>query len=133
MAAHMQIRRELERPHVADLVNEAVSKLAPFAALILTIILVIFFLVRYYLFESFLMQKCYGDKYLRLNEVNRRGFVNHHIAGVAKIVMLVVGAYPFITVAFGTTTVHTFYARSKTVTLGDGRLPLRDCQDGRFP
>jgi hypothetical protein len=50
-----------DRPHVVDVVNEAVSRLAPFSALILTIILVTSFLVRYYIFESFLMQRCYGD------------------------------------------------------------------------
>jgi hypothetical protein len=75
---------DYDHPHVVDLVNEAVSSLAPFSALILTVILVVFFLVRYYLFESFLMSKCYGDKYSNLNEVNRRGFVNHHIAGLAR-------------------------------------------------
>jgi hypothetical protein len=108
------------QPHVVDLVNEAISQLAPFSALILTIILVIFFLVRYYLFESWLMQKCYGAKYRNLNEVNRRGFVNHHIAGLAKITMLIAGSYPFLDVAFGTATVHTLYPGSKVVTLGDG-------------
>jgi hypothetical protein len=113
---------DYDHPHVVDLVNEAVSSLAPFSALILTVILVVFFLVRYYLFESFLMSKCYGDKYSNLNEVNRRGFVNHHIAGLAKIIMLVVGAYPFIDVAFGTARLHSPFAGSKTVTLGDGTL-----------
>ncbi|KAK7178191.1 hypothetical protein PSPO01_15757 [Paraphaeosphaeria sporulosa] len=87
-----------------------------FSALILTVILVIFFLVRYYLFESFLMRKCYGGKYLKLNEVNRRGFVNHHIAGIAKIIVAAVGAYPFIDVTFGTATVHTPIRRTRTST-----------------
>ena len=120
MVAEKNIHPDYDHPHVADLVNEAISQLAPFAALILTVILVIFFLVRYYLFESFLMRKCYGSKYLNLNEVNRRGFVNHHIAGMTKIIMAAVGAYPFIDVTFGTAGVHTPYAGSKTVTLGDG-------------
>ncbi|KAK7177716.1 hypothetical protein PSPO01_16238 [Paraphaeosphaeria sporulosa] len=124
MVAETDIRPDYDRPHVADLVNEAVSQLAPFSALILTVILVIFFLVRYYLFEAFLMRKCYGGKYLNLNEVNRRGFVNHHIAGIAKIIMAVVGAYPFIDVTFGTATVHTPYAKSKIVTLGDVLIVL---------
>jgi hypothetical protein len=121
-----------DRPYVVDVVNEAVSRLAPFSALILTIIPVIFFLVRYYSFEYFLMQRCYGDKYLNLNEINRRGFVNHHIAGVAKITMTIVGAYPFLDVTFGTATVHTLYGGSQIVTLGDGmisppRLPIGLC------
>jgi hypothetical protein len=31
--------------------------------------------------ELFLLRKVYGTKYTLLDEVNRRGFVNHHIAG----------------------------------------------------
>ena len=109
------------------LVNEAVSRLAPFSVLILTIILVIVFLVRHYVFESFLMRRCYGATYLNLNEVNRRGFVNHHIAGVAKILMLLVGAYPFLDIAFGSATVHTLFLGSKVVTCGDGIVSSPNC------
>ncbi|KAF2012273.1 hypothetical protein BU24DRAFT_426129 [Aaosphaeria arxii CBS 175.79] len=119
MEARKEIHTIYHGPHVIDLVNEAISRLAPFSALILTITLVVFFLVRYYLFESYLMQRCYGDKYANLNEVNRRGFVNHHMAGIAKIVMLVVGAYPFVNVTFGKSSVHTLYTRGGVVTYGD--------------
>ncbi|PVH98520.1 hypothetical protein DM02DRAFT_44294 [Periconia macrospinosa] len=110
-------------PHVVDLVNEAISKLAPFAALILTITLVILFLVRFYVFENWLMPKCYTC-YRGLSEVNRRGFVNHHIAGILKIVMAVVGAYPFFSIAFGHSTVHTKFGGSEIVTLGDVLIVL---------
>ncbi|PSN71415.1 hypothetical protein BS50DRAFT_608307 [Corynespora cassiicola Philippines] len=119
MGAEREIHPDFDRPHVALLVNEAISKLAPFSALILTIVLMIFFFVRYYIFESFLMRKYYGETYLQLNEVNRRGFVNHHIAGGAKIVMLVVCIYPFIAVTFGTSTMHSSFAGSSIVTMGD--------------
>jgi len=60
-----------DRPHVVDIVNEAISKLAPFSALILTVILIVFFLVRYYIFELYLMRS-YGEKYTNLNEVRAR-------------------------------------------------------------
>jgi hypothetical protein len=120
MDPRKEFHPDFDPPHVVDLVNEVISHLAPFSALILTIILIVFFCVRYYLFENFLMRKCYGSKYLNLNEINRRGFVNHHVAGAAKIVMLVAGAYPFIDVTFGNATMHTRYAGSKIVTLGDG-------------
>lgn len=116
-----------DRPHVDMLVNEAVSRLAPFSALILTIILVVVFLARYYVLESFLMLRCYGATYSNLSEVNRRGFVNHHIAGLAKILMLVVGAYPFLDIAFGSATVHTLFLGSKVVTCGDGMVPSLNC------
>ncbi|CAI6338175.1 unnamed protein product [Periconia digitata] len=110
-------------PHVANLVNESISSLAPFAALILTVTLVIFFLVRFYLLESWLIPKYYKC-YAGLNEVNRRGFVNHHIAGIVKIIMAIVGAYPFFSIAFGHATVRTPFGGSKIVTLGDVLLVL---------
>lgn len=115
-----------DQPHVAELVNEAVSQLAPFSALILTITLVIVFLIRYYAFESFLMPRCYGATYSNLSEVNRRGFVNHHVAGSAKVLMAAVGAYPFLDITFGTATVHTLYPGSELVTCGDGTIPFQE-------
>ena len=42
-----------------------------------------------------------------------------HIAGIVKILILVVAAYPFIDVAFGTATLHSSFAGSKHVTQGD--------------
>ncbi|KAF2848572.1 hypothetical protein T440DRAFT_500447 [Plenodomus tracheiphilus IPT5] len=111
-------------PHVTELVNEQVSALAPFSGLILTISLVIFFLVRYYVFEKFLLIKCYGQTYLKLNENQRRGFINHHIAATAKIIMLVSAAYPFFAVIAGPATIHSSFAGSRLVKLGDVLLVL---------
>lgn len=54
-----------------------------------------------------------------MDETARRGFVNHHIAGATKLLILVLAAYPFIDVAFGTATFHTPFAGSKYVTQGD--------------
>jgi len=44
------------------------------------VVLLILFLIKFYVLELFLLRKCYGTKYTLLDEVNRRGFVNHHIA-----------------------------------------------------
>ncbi|KAF2030189.1 hypothetical protein EK21DRAFT_112109 [Setomelanomma holmii] len=112
------------RPHVTEIVNEQVSILAPYSGLILTISLVIYFLARYYLFEGFLLRRMYGDTYLKLNDNQRRGFINHHVAASAKIIMLVCAAYPFFAVVASTATLHTPYAGSKIVTLGDVLLVL---------
>jgi hypothetical protein len=109
------------RPHVTKLINEQISQLAPYAGLILTISLVIFFLVRYYIFEAFLLKWRYGDTYLKLNENQRHGFINHHIAATAKIIMLVSAAYPFFAVVAGTSRLQDPFGRSKVVTLGDGK------------
>lgn len=108
-------------PHVDVIVNESISQLATYSGLILTIWLVIVFIVRFYIFEGFLMRRIYREKYASMtDEVVRRGFVNHHVAGLIKISLLVTAAYPFISVAFGTATMHSsFDGQDGRVTMGD--------------
>jgi hypothetical protein len=106
-------------PHVTRLSNTHISDLAPFSALIISIIFVVYFLIRFYILEGFLLKRIYGQIYTRMDETTRRGFVNHHIAGGTKILILVVAAYPFIDVAFGVASFDTPFAGSKIVTQGD--------------
>jgi hypothetical protein len=106
-------------PHVNRVPLESISVLAPFSALILSIIFVFYFVIRFYILEGFLLKKMYGSIYTNMNDNTRRGFVNHHIAGTTKILILVVAAYPFIDVAFGSATFHSPFAGSKIVTQGD--------------
>ncbi|KAJ5115274.1 hypothetical protein NUU61_001033 [Penicillium alfredii] len=98
---------------------EPISKLAPFSALIISIILVVFFLVRFYVLEGFLIRKVYGSIFTDMSELNRRGFVNHHIAGVTKIIILAIAAYPFVDITFCHGTFNTPFAYGSTVTMGD--------------
>ncbi|KAE8368100.1 hypothetical protein BDV27DRAFT_154273 [Aspergillus caelatus] len=98
---------------------QPISKLAPFSALIISIVLVVLFLARYYVLEGFLIKRIYGSIYTNLSEVNRRGFINHHIAGLTKILILIVAAYPFIEVVIGKSSFHTPYAHGSRVTMGD--------------
>ncbi|KAJ5267613.1 hypothetical protein N7478_010421 [Penicillium angulare] len=98
---------------------QSISILAPFSALIISITLVIFFLIRFYILEGFLIKKAYGETYLNLNETNRRGFINHHIAGFTKILILIVAAYPFIAITFGESTFRTPFVHGGTITMGD--------------
>ena len=107
-------------PRITQTVNEEISKLAPYAGLILTVTLVVFFLVRYYLFENFLLRKIYKSTFTNLDDIKRRGFVNHHIAATAKVIMIITAAYPFLSVLFGKSTVRSSFAGSKIVTKGDG-------------
>jgi len=111
-------------PHIADLINESISSLAPFSALILTVSAVIVFLIRQYALETWLLPRLYRTKYTELNETNRRSFVNHHIAGGSKIVLLIAGCYPFISILFGSGNPHTPFAGSRIVTLGDVMMVL---------
>jgi hypothetical protein len=107
-------------PKVTLVVNEEISKLAAFSGLILTVSAIVFFLIKYYIFEGFLLERFYGDTYTKLDENRRRGFLNHHVAATAKIVMFVCGAYPFFTVLITGASMRSPFAGSKVVTLGDG-------------
>ncbi len=129
-------------PHITRLPNTSISHLANFGALIISIIFVVYFVIRFYVLEGFFLRRIYGTTYTQMNEVTRRGFVNHHIAGATKILsqfllnqsrglsphgsrvlifpaVLIVAAYPFIDVAFGSATFHSSFAGSKYVTQGD--------------
>ena len=106
-------------PHVARLSNTHISNLAPFSALILSIVFIIYFAVRFYVLEGFLLKKLYGEIYTRMDETTRRGFVNHHLAGTTKLLILVAAAYPFVDVAFGSASFNSSFAGSKSVTQGD--------------
>ena len=105
--------------HVREMDVTSISKLAPFSALILTIAFVVLFALRYYVLERFLLPKYYGPIYNDLSDLNKRGFLNHHIAGSAKILILIIAAYPFVDVAFGHSTLHSPFAGSSLVTMGD--------------
>ncbi|OOO04448.1 hypothetical protein COH20_007153 [Aspergillus flavus] len=98
---------------------QPISRLAPFSALIISIVLVVLFVIRYYVLEGFLIKRLYGSIYTNLSEVNRRGFINHHIAGLTKILILIVAAYPFLEVVIGKSSFHTPYAHGSRVTMGD--------------
>ncbi|KAJ5887555.1 hypothetical protein N7495_007596 [Penicillium taxi] len=97
---------------------EPISTLAPFSGLLISIILILFFLIRFYCLEK-LLPWIYGDLYANLSETNRRGFINHHIAGPTKILILIIAAYPFISVTFCHSTFHTPFAPGSTVKMGD--------------
>ncbi|KAJ5705276.1 hypothetical protein N7536_000965 [Penicillium majusculum] len=97
-----------------------ISDLAPFSALIISIVLVICFFVRFYILEGFLIRRLYGSIYTEMSELNRRGFVNHHIAGATKVIILILAAYPFVSVAFCKgPSFNTPFVHGSPVTLGD--------------
>ncbi|KAJ5787069.1 hypothetical protein N7457_002059 [Penicillium paradoxum] len=97
-----------------------ISTLSPFSALIISLVLVILFLIRFYILEGFLIRRLYGSVYTGLSERNRRGFINHHISGFTKILILIIAAYPFIGVTFcNGTSFQTPFAHGSIVTLGD--------------
>jgi hypothetical protein len=84
--------------------------------------MVVFFFARYYLLEGFILPRIYGHIYKNLNETNRRGFVNHHLAGAAKIFLCFFTAYPFMSVAFGNANFNTPLHAHSEVTMGDAMI-----------
>lgn len=106
--------------HLDRMPLTTISILAPFSALIMSIVFVVYFAIRFYVLEGFLLKRIYGATYTTMDETVRRGFVNHHIAGGTKILILVAAIYPFISVVFGTATFHTrFSGTTSPVTMGD--------------
>lgn len=106
--------------HLDRMPLTTISILAPFSALIMSIVFVVYFLIRFYVLEKYLLKRIYGTTYTTMDETTRRGFVNHHIAGGTKILILIAAVYPFISVVFGTSTFHTRFAGTTSpVTMGD--------------
>ena len=113
--------------------QEPISQLAPFAGLIISIILVILFLIRFYILEGFLIPWLYGKTYTEMNETNRRGFINHHIAGATKFVIFLVAVYPFIrALTTGPTVFHEPYIHGGPATLGDALLVVAQMLIGMY-
>lgn len=81
--------------------------------------MVIYSLLRIYVFEAGLLKWLYGDTYTRLGEINRKGFLNHHIAGITKIIILIVAIYPFVSVVFGKSDFQSPFAPGSSIKMGD--------------
>ncbi|KAI1908589.1 hypothetical protein LOZ53_006876 [Ophidiomyces ophidiicola] len=98
---------------------EPISRLAPYCGLIISTIFVILFFTRYHLLERCLIPRLYGRVYTDLSDLNRRGFINHHIAGATKAIILVLAIYPFVAVVSGRAAFRTPFAPGSRTTLGD--------------
>lgn len=106
-------------PHLGRLVNELISRLAPFSGLILTISACVLAVIRLYVLEL-LIPKIYSRRTLQpLTGGQRRSFINHHVAAGSKIVLLIVTAYPLLAIVAGEGTPHTPFAPGSAATLGD--------------
>ena len=117
---------QVGRPYVTELINQEISPLVPFAGIILVSALVVFFLVGAVGFGEHLIPSVYGPIYSQLNFNQKRGFVNHHVAAVAKIIMLAVGGYPFFAIVAGRATLQTIMPGPMKVTMGDSEAGVLD-------
>ena len=105
--------------HIRDSQPSSISALAPYSAIILSIVLVVLFLIRFYILQSFLLPKLYGSKYTEMDDANRRSFLNHHISGATKLLLIVIAIYPLIAVDFGGAHFHSPFVHGSRVTMGD--------------
>ncbi|WPG99376.1 Hypothetical protein R9X50_00219000 [Acrodontium crateriforme] len=107
-------------PHIGEIVNELVSKLAPFSGIILTVTACIVAIFRIYCLELFIIPKLYPARLLKsLSDGQKRGFINHHVAALTKIILLPTAGYPLLAILAGHATPHTPYFKGSTATLGD--------------
>ncbi|KID72152.1 uncharacterized protein G6M90_00g028030 [Metarhizium brunneum] len=107
-------------PHLAQLVNQLVSQIAPFSGLILTIAACILAAIRIYLLDLVVIPKFYSPRVLKdLTDAQLRSFVNHHVAAGTKILLIIVTAYPLLAILVGYGTPHTPFSPGSSTTLGD--------------
>ena len=118
--------------HIKHSPVTSISELAPYSALILSIVLVVLFLIRFYILQRFLLEKLHGSTYTQFDDVTRRSFLNHYIAGATKLTILIIALYPFASVTFGTANFHTPYAHGSRVTMGDLLLIAAQMLTGMF-
>ncbi|KAJ7678117.1 hypothetical protein DFH06DRAFT_1291415 [Mycena polygramma] len=94
--------------HIRKFPLTAISQLSPYTGLIVSVVLVVFFL----------NLRC-QIHWLGRSEPSQLQMVNHHIAGATKIIILIVVVYPFGDVAFGTAGFYTPFVNGSRVTMGD--------------
>ncbi|OAA40622.1 hypothetical protein NOR_05710 [Metarhizium rileyi] len=103
-----QINNKIPAPgshgaHLAQLVNQLVSQIAPFSSLIITIAACILAAIRIYLLDLVIL----------------RSFVNHHVAAGTKVFLIVLTAYPLLAILVGYGTPQTSFFLGSSTTLGD--------------
>jgi hypothetical protein len=118
--------------HIRHALVSSISNLAPYSALILSMVLVVLFLIRFYILQLFLLQKLHGSKYTQMDDVSRRSFLNHYIAGATKITIFIIAIYPSGSVALGGAGFHTPFFRGSRVTMGDLLLIATQMLTGMF-
>ena len=106
-------------PNILALKNSGISKLSPYAAIILTVFLAIMALLRLYVFET-LLPRIYRKTWpLLIDDTQRRNFTNHHVAAMLKLTMVASQIYPIMGLIFGNLTLQSPMSKGSSVTLGD--------------
>lgn len=106
--------------HLNNIINQPISKLAPFSGLILTIAACAITVLRIYFIELVIVPKVYS---LRTTELltgcQRRSFINHNVAAGTKVLLIAATSYPLLAIIARDATPHTPFVTGASVTLGD--------------
>jgi hypothetical protein len=87
--------------------------------------MVLLFFIKHYLLEKIVFRRFYPVVYGNMDDGMKRGFMNHHIAGGIKMVILFAGAKPFIDVIFGKSELNSpWNKKNPHPTMGDLLLVL---------
>ncbi|KAF2430331.1 hypothetical protein EJ08DRAFT_679151 [Tothia fuscella] len=107
------------RPHIATIQQQAISELVQYSGIILSVILIAIFLVRHYVFQGFLFKWLYGELWTCMDDRTSRSFINHHIGGVIKIMVISAGVYPWLKVVFEDSNLNDPLGSSLRPSMGD--------------
>ncbi|KAF2664329.1 hypothetical protein BT63DRAFT_444073 [Microthyrium microscopicum] len=111
-------------PHFATIPNGPISSLTPYSGLILAICLVILFGLKIIL-DHYIFPIIYPCALARMDDEARRSFVNYHIAGGVKVVILFIAAKPVVDIVFGQSALSSPMSRlHPKPTMGDILLVL---------
>ncbi|OCK79030.1 hypothetical protein K432DRAFT_300738 [Lepidopterella palustris CBS 459.81] len=113
--------------HFKNLPSGPVSDHANAAALTLSVTITVYAIFRQFIFEKWLLHWLYGTIYTDMkkilpgknNERIRRGFVNHHMSAVAKVIMFCIGVAPLFWVTCGNSDFDTCFGGSCHIKVGD--------------
>ena len=100
--------------------RNSISQLTPYTGLILTVTTIIVALARFYLLQNAILPRAYSSKTLdKMSGLQRRSFINHHMAASLKIVLLTTAIYPLFAILTGKALPSSPLSPGSKVTAGD--------------
>ena len=100
--------------------RNSISQLTPYTGLILTATTIIVALARFYLLQNAILPRAYSSNTLdKMSGLQRRSFINHHMAVSLKIVLLTTAIYPLFAILTGKALPSSPLSPGSKVTAGD--------------
>ncbi|KAF2877819.1 hypothetical protein BDV95DRAFT_480274 [Massariosphaeria phaeospora] len=103
---------------IETLENGPVSHFVSTFGLLMAITLTVYTLIRI-LFEAILIPRWYPTHVSQLDQNRLRGFINHQMALLAKIIAFAISIYPFVSIIFGPGDFDTRWNKNGKATFGD--------------